>query len=259
LDIEELIKAITIQVLGLVNKKVLVFISGGVVNIEEEFDVLKGFNNLKYSVVLSDSAKEVIPKRFIEGLNADLIYDKKLMAKIINEADFILIPVMTRNILAKTALGIRDTFITTGISDSIMRSKKIIIVKDSFDPDNPVNISLGYSQNVTYNAMIKNHIKTIEGFGVTFINASELKKAIDELIRIEDKVPAQIDTSEKVINKEENITKEVDQITLKGIITKIDLLPLGGCRNIKISKKAVITPLAKDYIDSENIKIVYLD
>ena len=259
MDIEELIKAITIQVLGMVNKKVLIFISGGVVNIEEEFDVLKGFNNLKYSVVLSDSAKEVIPNEFIEGLNAILIENKKLMSKIINESDFILIPVMTRNILAKTALGIRDTFITTGISDSIMKSKKIIVVKDSFDPDNLVNISLGYSQNISYNEMIKNYIKTIEGFGVTFINANELKKAIDELIRIEDKVPEQITTHKKIINKKEHITKEMDEVILKGIITKIDLLPLGGSKNIKIAKNAVITPLAKDYMDSENIEIVYLD
>ncbi|MBW9153997.1 flavoprotein [Clostridium estertheticum] len=259
MDIEELIKAITIQVLSMVNKKVLIFISGGVVNIEDEFDVLKGFNNLKYSVILSDTAKEVIPKQFIEGLNAMLIEDKKLMAKIINESDFILIPVMTRNILAKTAFGIRDTFITTGISDAIMKNKKIIVVKDSFDPDNPVNVSLGYSQNISYNEMIKNHIKTIEGFGVTFINANELKKAIDELIRIEDKVSAQIATHKKVIRKEEHITKEMDEIILEGVITKTDLLPLGGCRNIKIAKKAVITSLAKDYIDSENIEIVYLD
>ncbi|MBU3178780.1 flavoprotein [Clostridium estertheticum] len=259
MDIEELIKAITIQVLSMVNKKVLIFISGGVVNIEEEFDVLNGFNNLKYSLVLSDSAKEVIPKQFIEDLNADLIIDKKLLSKKINEVDFVLIPVMTRNILAKTALGIRDTFITTGISDSIMKNKKIIVVKDSFDPDNPVNISLGYSQNISYNEMIKNHIKTIEGFGVTFINASELKKAIDELIRIEDKVPEQIASIKKVINKTQHITKEMDGITLKGIITKTDLLPLGGCRNINVEKGAVITPLAKDYIDSENIEIVYLD
>lgn len=259
MDIEELIKAITIQVLGMVNKKVLIFISGGVVNIEEEFKSLKEFDNLQYSVVLSDSAKEVIPREFIEGLNATLIEDKKLMTKIINEVDFILVPVMTRNILAKTALGIRDTFITTGISESLMKNKKIVVVKDSFDPDNPVNISLGYSQNISYNEMIKNHIKTIEGFGVTFINASELKKAIDELIRIEYKVPAQIATNIKVINKGEHITKEMDEVILKGIITKIDLLPLGGCKNIKIARNAVITPLAKDYIDSKNIEIVYLD
>ena len=148
MDIEELIKAITIQVLGLVNKKVLVFISGGVVNVEEEFKILKEFDNLQYSVVLSDSAKDIIPNKFIEDLNADLISDKKLMSKKIDEVDFILIPVMTRNILAKTAFGIRDTFITTGISDAIMKNKKIIVVKDSFDPDNPVNVSLGYSQNV---------------------------------------------------------------------------------------------------------------
>ena len=253
MDIEELIKAITIQVLGLVNKKVLVFISGGVVNVEDEFKILKEFDNLRYSVVLSDSAKNIIPHKFIEDLNADVIYDRKLMSKKIDEVDFILIPVMTRNILAKTALGIRDTFITTGISDAIMKNKKIIVVKDSFDPDNPVNVSLGYSQNISYNEMMKNHIKTIESFGVSFINAYELKKAINELLIIEEKKTTQITKINKVV------TKEIRQVTLKGIITKTDLLSIGSCRNIKISKGAVITSLAKDYIDSENIKIDYIE
>lgn len=253
MDIEELIKAITIQVLSLVNKEVLVFISGGVVNVEEEFKILKEFNNLKYSVVLSDSAKKVIPQQFLEDLNAEVIEDKELMSQKINEVDFILIPVMTRNILAKTALGIRDTFITTGISDSIMKNKKIIAIKDSFDPDNPVNVSLGYSQNASYNEMLKNYIKTIESFGVSFINVYELKKAMNGLLFMEDKKTAQIANIRKVT------TKEIRQVTLKGIITKIDLLSLGSCRNIKIAKGTVITSLAKDYIESENIKINYFD
>lgn len=253
MDVEELIKAITIQVLSMFYKKVLIFVSGGVVNIKEEFETLKEFNNLKYSAVLSDSAKNVIPKQFIKVLNADVIEDKKSMSQKINEADFILIPVMTRNILAKTALGIRDTFITTGISEAIMKNKKIIAVKDSFDPDNPVNISLGYSQNAMYNEMLKSYMKTLESFGVSFINAFELKKTIGTLLCVEDSKAAPISDINRII------TKETSQATLKGIITKSDLLPLGDCRNIKLVKGTVITPLAKDYIDSENIKIDYLD
>jgi len=225
-------------------KKTLIFVSGGVVNIKEEFETLMGFNNLKYSAVLSDSARDIIPKDFIQVLNADLIEDKKLMSEKINEANFILIPVMTRNILAKTALGIRDTFILTGISEAIMKNKKIIAVKDSFDPDNPINISLGYSQNTAYNEMLKNYMKTLEGFGVSFINAFELKESISGLLCMEDS---------------KTIKKEISQATLKGIITKSDLIPLGNCRNIKLLKGTVITPLAKDYIDSENIKIDYVD
>jgi len=256
LDIEELIKAITIQVLGLVNKKVLIFISGGVVNIKEEFETLKEFNNFKYSAILSDSAKDIVPMNYIENLNADIIDDKKAMSKKINEVDFILIPVMTRNILVKTALGIRDTLITTGISEAIMKNKKIIVVKDSFDPGNPVNISLGYSQNTAYNQMLMNHMKTLEGFGVSFINAYDLKNAIDSLTSIrQQSIPVQIaNTSIKSV-----IAQEVTQATLKGIITKTDLLSLRNSKSIKIEKGTVITSLAKDYIDSENIKIDYLD
>lgn len=253
MDVEELIKAITIQVLGMFYKKVLIFVSGGVVNIKEEFETLKEFDNLKYSAVLSDSARSVIPKQFIEVLNADIIEDKKSMSQKINEADFILIPVMTRNILAKTAVGIRDTFITTGISEAIMKNKKIIAVKDSFDPDNPVNISLGYSQNKAYNEMLKNYMKTLEGFGVCFINAFELKKAIGTLLCMEDSNRNTIGDNNRII------IKETSQTTLKGIITKSDLIPLGNCKNIKLLKGTVITPLAKDYIDSENIKIDYVD
>jgi len=243
LEVEEIIKAVTIQVLAMFYKKVIIFVSGGVVNISEEFEVLKQFNNLKYSLVLSASAKSVIPKQFIESLKGDIIEDKKILSQRINEADFILIPVMTRNMLAKTAVGIRDTFITTGISEAIMKNKKIIAVKDSFDPQNPVNISLGYSQNVAYNKMLENNMKTLESFGVSFINAFELKKSIGTLLCMQDS----------------KLSKDNSQATIKGIVTKSDLLRLGECKNLKLFKRVVITPLAKDYIESENIKIDYLD
>lgn len=258
MDIEELIKAITIQVLGLVNKKVLMFISGGAVNVKQEFESLKEFNNFKYSAILSGSAREVIPKKYIEDLNADIIEDKKIMSKKIDEVDFILIPVMTRNILAKTALGIRDTLISTGISEAIMKNKKIIVVKDSFDPENPVNVSLGYSQNVSYNEMLKNHMKTLESFGMSFINAYELKDVIEGLICIKkENELLQISNNSNCIKNV--IAKEATQATLKGVITKTDLLSLRECRTIKVAKGTVITSLAKDYIESENIELDYLD
>lgn len=253
MEVEEIIKAITIQVLAMFYKKVIIFVSGGVVNIAEEFEVLKQFNNLKYSLVLSDCAKSVIPKQFIESLKGDIIEDKKILSQRINEADFILIPVMTRNMLSKTAVGIRDTFITTGISEAIMKNKKIIAVKDSFDPQNPVNISLGYSQNVAYNKMLENHMKTLESFGVSFINAFELKKSIGTLLCIQDSKLSKVASNNKVKLKDNS------QATIKGIVTKSDLLRLGECKNLKLFKRVVITPLAKDYIDSENIKIDYLD
>jgi hypothetical protein len=253
LDLNELIKIITAEVLKMLDKKVLLFISGGAVNIKDTFAVLNEYKLIKYSAVISNSAKEVIPEIYTKSLNLEILNEKKCIVKAINNSDLILIPVLTRNTLAKTALGIRDNYFTTGISEALMRNKKVIAVKDSCDPECEVLKSMGVTVNKEYNKMLIGYLKTLESFGVTLINSSQLKDVMNNELNLTSK---NYDKSNDNVKKSK-VKEQTNSVELNGVITMGELLSLNGNKEVIIAKDALITPLAKDYIDSEKIKIKY--
>lgn len=253
MDINALIKEITAEVLKRLDKKVLLFISGGAVNIKDTFAVLNEYKFMKYSAVISNSAKEVIPEIYTKDLNLEILNEKQSIVKAINDSDLILIPVLTRNTLAKTALGIRDNYFTTGLSEALMRNKKIIAVKDSCDPECEVLKSMGVTVNKEYNKMLINYLKTLENFGVKLIKSSQLKGVMDNELNLASK------NNNILIDNVKNceIEEQTRSVELNGVITMGELLSLRGEKEVLISKDALITPLAKDYIASEKIKIKY--
>lgn len=253
MEINELIKEITAEILKRLDKKVLLFISGGAVNIKETFSVLNEYKLIKYFAVISNSAKEVIPEVYTKDLNLEVLSEKRCIVNAIKDSDLILIPVLTRNTLAKTALGIRDNYFTTGISEALMRNKKIIAVKDSCDPECGVLKSMGVTANKEYNKMLTGYLKALECFGVTLINSAQLKDVMDNELNLSSQKNNILDENVKKCEiKEQSCTEE-----LNGVITMGELLPLKDKKEIIISKDALITPLAKDYIESEKLKIKY--
>lgn len=245
MDIEELIKSIAIEVLSKLKRKVLLFITGGSVNIKEVFMVLKENSMIQYSIVMSDAALKVIPKEYIESIDGKLINEKSEMTKEINKADLIVIPILTRNTLSKISNGISDNLVTLGISEAIMMNKKIIAVKDSFDPNNSVNIYLGYARNKAYNEMLLNYLKVLEDMGIEFINAEELKNKINDFFNFN----IEIKKNNKVVKK-----------IFSGVLTLEDILSNNGkLEELCIQKGTIISPLALDYVNNNKIKICYVE
>jgi hypothetical protein len=228
LEMEELIKAITVQVLNLLHKKVLIFITGGAVNIKDIFNALKEFKYLDYSVAMSEAAKEVIPLDYIQGLNPKMLDTKQEITMAVKNSDMIMIPVMTKNTLAKAALGIRDTKVLSGISEAFIQGKKIVTVKDSCT----------LKPGRCYSSMYINYMITLESFGMEFIDGSEIKEILCRELKTQ--------------NKKE---PEALENCLSGVITREDLIIHKGIREIAVKKGSVITPFAKDYLDSNGIKL----
>lgn len=244
-EIEDLIRKIvkeTIDSMSNIKKhdNILLFITGGAVNINEIFNTLSLEEGYSYKLVMSESAKNVIPDEFIKKLNADLITSKSEMTPIIKKTNTILIPVLTRNTLAKIAHGISDNLVTLGIQEALMMGKRIIAVKDSFDPKNSINISLGYTKNVVYNSMLNEYMKNAEDMGIEFISSSQIKETINK------------GTTDETNGKTSGM-----EITY-GVITRSDILKLKEDKTIYIKEGSVVTPLAADYIKENGIKICYL-
>jgi ethanolamine utilization protein len=270
MEMEQLIKPIVTQILSMMNKRVLLFISGGAVNVKDIFNTLSSYKIVHYDIVHTDNSNKVISDEYIKNLNANLIDCKDKMVKAIKEADVILVPVMTRNTLSKCALGISDNLVTLGIAESLMMNKEIIAVKDSFDPSNNVNISLGYSKNPVYNNFISDYEKRLVSFGIKFIDSEELDEILQQKLNLNlnlkinkcDKKNCEVEPNN--FQKEEkkelnfNVENEKNRKVLSGVLTLEDIMvEVDGDKEIHVKQGALITSLAKDYIYNNNIEVKY--
>lgn len=272
MDIEDLLKPIIAQIINMMNKRVLLFVSSGAVNLKNVFETLASMKMFKYDIVMTEASKKVIPEEYVNNLNGRLIDCKVELTKAVREADIILVPIMTRNTLAKCAAGIQDNLVTTGIAEALMMNKEVIAVKDSFDPQNPKNISLGFSKNLAYNKFVLGYQDTLANFGVRFIDADNLKRAINDKFSITN--ISNIALLDKISEKEEKVTKEaklesknvnpivdrasISESILSGVITTADIIvAVNSSKEICVKEGALITPLAKDYIYNNKLSVKY--
>lgn len=274
MDIEDLLKPIIAQIINMMNKRVLLFISGGEVNLKNVFETLASMKMLKYDIVMTEASKKVIPEEYIANLNGRLIDCKVELTKAVRKDDIILVPIMTRNTLAKCATGIQDNLVTTGIAEALMMNKEVIAVKDSFDPQNPKNISLGLSKNPAYNKFVLGYQDTLTNFGVRFIDSDDLKRTINDKFSINSELIKSISSIDKTPIKEQSANKElnkeiknangvvnkapINEKILSGVLTTEDIIiAANSSKEICVKEGALITPLAKDYIYNNKISVKY--
>ena len=271
MNIEEIIKNIVKQILPLINKKILIFISGGKVNAESVIRILAEFELIDYSIVMSEAAVSVIDKESIEKLKGKIIDSVDKLNDAIRSSEFILAPILTRNTLSKVALGIEDNLVTTGIARAIMLSKEIIAVRDSYDPKNSINISEGLSSNSAYNSMFSSYEKILDDFGVKFIDSIEFRETIQ--YKFYNSSPKSFSKKEVISpqkhtesNKNENIISENKIIKSKkeekiifssSILTVKDINHVLEDGVIVLKAGTIITPLAKDYIYNNKIRVEF--
>ncbi|SNX54725.1 flavoprotein [Thermoanaerobacterium sp. RBIITD] len=245
MDIEKLIDEVYAEVVRRIGRKVLLFFSGTPLNIDSILSDLKKAKkyNICYKSVLSDAAKKVIGIDKILSIS-DVLEEKDDITTSIKEADFILVASLTRNTLAKVALGIQDTKVTLGLAEAFMFNKKIIIVKDGADFKNQFRISKGMTKNEAYNRMLLNYFKILESFGATLVNSSDLFDVIKGIFDLN-------------FQKRSYKNDICDDTKLNSnVVTLQDLLNIGKSKTIYIKKNALVTPLANDYIMDNKIRLI---
>ncbi|WP_019154185.1 flavoprotein [Robertmurraya massiliosenegalensis] len=254
MNIEELVRNLLQNLLPERSKKILIFLSGGSVNTEILLKVLAEFDQKNYELVLSDSGKKMIPNTLIEELNGETIQSFSELEKSLNEADFVLIPIMTRNTLSKVALGIADNLVTTGIARALMMGKEVLAVKDSFDSNHPINRVKELARNQAYNEMLKSYETCLEQFGVKFIPLEEFKSVLLNKINPSSE---RINAEKKLVLTQSNHqTSSEDKVKVdSSILTAGDIRKYEQHAVIQIKPSTIVTPLAKDFISDNQMKI----
>jgi flavoprotein len=194
-------------------EKILVVITGSTNNLEQiVLELRKISKNYDLSLVFSEAAKNIIDENVFSEFHIIKDFSIKNYDEILSKNDIILLPLLTKNTVAKLVVGIRDNAVTNLVSKALLLEKRVIAAYDSCIVNN----------EVPYAKLINSNVEKLKDYGLIFVQAKEL--------------------ADYMLNKKD---LEINSLREKNVITAKDLKDLYD-KKIIISKNTVVTTLAKE-------------
>lgn len=201
-------------------EKILVVITGSTNNLEQiVLELRKISKNYDLSLVFSEAAKNIIDENVFSEFHIIKDFSIKNYDEILSKNDIILLPLLTKNTVAKLVVGIRDNAVTNLVSKALLLEKRVIAAYDSCIVNN----------EVPYAKLINSNVEKLKDYGLIFVQAKEL--------------------ADYMLNKKD---LEINSLREKNVITAKDLKDLYD-KKIIISKNTVVTTLAKERAKENNI------
>lgn len=201
-------------------EKILVVITGSTNNLEQiVLELRKISKNYDLSLVFSEAAKNIIDENVFSEFHIIKDFSIKNYDEILSKNDIILLPLLTKNTVAKLVVGIRDNAVTNLVSKALLLEKRVIAAYDSCIVNN----------KVPYAKLINSNVEKLKDYGLIFVQAKEL--------------------ADYMLNKKD---LEINSLREKNVITAKDLKDLYD-KKIIISKNTVVTTLAKERAKENNI------
>ena len=194
-------------------EKILVVITGSTNNLEQiVLELRKISKNYDLSLIFSEAAKNIIDENVFSEFHIIKDFSIKNYDEILSKNDIILLPLLTKNTVAKLVVGIRDNAVTNLVSKALLLEKRVIAAYDSCIVNN----------EVPYAKLINSNVEKLKDYGLIFVQAKELA---DYMLKKKD--------------------LEINSLREKNVITAKDLKDLYD-KKIIISKNTVVTTLAKE-------------
>ena len=194
-------------------EKILVVITGSTNNLEQiVLELRKISKNYDLSLIFSEAAKNIIDENVFSEFHIIKDFSIKNYDEILSKNDIILLPLLTKNTVAKLVVGIRDNAVTNLVSKALLLEKRVIAAYDSCIVNN----------EVPYAKLINSNVEKLKDYGLIFVQAKEL--------------------ADYMLNKKD---LEINSLREKNVITAKDLKDLYD-KKIIISKNTVVTTLAKE-------------
>lgn len=201
-------------------EKILVAITGSTNNLEQiVLELRKISKNYDLSLVFSEAASNIINENVFSEFHIIKDFSIKNYDEILSKNDIILLPLLTKNTVAKLVVGIRDNAVTNLVSKALLLEKKVIAAYDSCI----------VNSDVPYAKLINSNVETLKNYGLIFVQAKEL--------------------ADYMLNKKD---LEINSLREKNVIAAKDLKDLYN-KKIIISKNTVVTTLAKERAKENNI------
>ena len=194
-------------------EKILVAITGSTNNLEQiVLELRKISKNYDLSLVFSEAASNIIDENMFSEFHIIKDFSIKNYDEILSKNNIILLPLLTKNTVAKLVVGIRDNAVTNLVSKALLLEKRVIAAYDSCIVNN----------EVPYAKLINSNVEKLKDYGLIFLQAKELA---DYMLKKKD--------------------LEINSLREKNVITAKDLKDLYD-KKIIISKNTVVTTLAKE-------------
>lgn len=212
-------------------------------------------------ILIVESSQSDIYSNLVNKLDSIkyLIHSKEDMNSDLNSYDNIIIGSIDNRELANLALGVQCSEKEKIIIDSILLGKDIFLVEEGIeyrkykDKSNKVFYSLYRDYE---NKLINYGIKLVKEDMIGKIHSDKKINSMESIESIGVTVTE---------NKESNIITnviidetEIYDFTKKRLITEVELRKAfnKGMKGIKLSSRTILTPLVKDFIRMNNIKII---
>lgn len=225
-------------------ENILVLFTGSNLETDKALDNLKKLVEKGYllAVCFSKSAEEVLDvDRITNLLKPHKLYfegDKEKCLGIVQSSDIVLVPALTQNTLAKVAVGIQDSFISTLLWQLLWAGKKVFINENSAEGRDHIPC-----KNRKMLGLMNNHMERLKEFGANIIKEHDYRACIGK----------EVGTSRDIKNE----FKKKEKIESKKVVTERDILDLvGKAEEFVVSRGTIVTPLAKDVAKENKVKII---
>ncbi|SKC38088.1 hypothetical protein [Maledivibacter halophilus] len=237
MDMDSLVKIITKEVL----KKI------DIINLQKA--KVKSGNIL----ILDSISKEKKDKyEYIIGINKNIKFlDDFFVDDDIDSLDYIIVPNLSIKDLSSIAIGLEQSQISKVVIDSILHGKKVVVIEEGIDYRKFRNIS---SEN--FFQLFKSYEDRLVSFGIDIVKKEELLFYLSENTCVKDIKKELVQESFKNINQGKKV-HVIEATISKKAVSEGDIKRIWdlGYKTIYLNKKSIITPLAKDYIRTNEIEI----
>lgn len=231
--------------------KLLALFSGGKLGADEALAQLMELRAGGYqiTVAFTPSAERVLGTDWLrtELPDTEIVTESDVQSPIdfVKGFDMIAVPVLSLNTVAKVACGIADNLPTTFLMEGLLQGKPIIAANDACDVNHPMRPKSQNSNQVYHNRLQEN-CKILENYGVLFVQASDLGRAVNQCARQDGRSSA--DAYLKQPNPDTTIFSER--------VLSMDSVSVWGDKVLRISKGTLITPAARDLAEERGIEII---
>ncbi|MDR3321610.1 MAG: flavoprotein [Synergistaceae bacterium] len=256
---EDLMEQIMNCLLPLLSKRATVFFTGGKADPAGLLKIVDGLLSAEAGIVASENFLGMAPQEFKTAIDGRLLRNYGAMQKQIAESSLVVVPILTRNTLAKVAAGIEDNLVTCGLAAALMRGIPAIAVRENCDPLGGHFRDIGLDKNPAYNDMLLGHMRKLASFGVKLVETEEFSPALEGALYggAFASVSASAPAPEKplVTGAPTSVPTSVIKLT-DSFITCEDLMSIPAGAGAQVSKAAVLTPLALEFIESRKIALI---
>ena len=234
----QLCQSLVQRLLLILNKRAVIFFTGGKGDPQALIKMVDDTLLLEPPIVISENFNRLADPSFLKRISHRLLSTSEQVEESVAQADLAVIPIFTRSAMAKAALGIADTLVTYGIARALMHGKSVISIRSSGDK------SGNYCPNPAYNRLLLEYERTLQGFGVRFVETDSFFPALKH----------QLYPNVFKVDLEQT---QPERLTLIGrLITLADIQNVPYQGEITIATDALVTPLARDYLSERRVSVI---